>query len=233
MAELQQPDPSWYEVDPAFYANGGICFNAHEREGIDDVEGARVLVAPPGNGEEALSFANLGAHVTVLSDSESAAQCRALVEAAGGAVTFVEGDGGDASSLPRGTFDLVYSPWGTLDWLEAFDDWAAGVQHALRPGGRLVLYDRHPVSSIAGVHRGLFLVANSYFGADTNDETAWTMGDVISSLGAAGMATVLLEESPDSNRFMTPLDKLGSVRWEYRWRLPAAMVLAAVNVLGD
>jgi SAM-dependent methyltransferase len=230
MAELQQPDSSWYEVDPAFYANGGVCFNAYELDGIGEVDGATVLVAPPGNGEEALSFANLGGQVTVLSDPESMAQCRALVENAGAAITFVQGDGGDASSLPAGTFDLVYAPWGTLDWLEAFDDWAEGVARVLKPGGRLVLYDRHPVSTVAGVHKGLFLVAHSYFGSDEEKSVSWTLGEVISSLGQAGMATMLLEEAPDSDRFVTPLDRLNTIRWDVRWRLPAAMLLVALKV---
>lgn len=230
MVELQQADASWYEVDPAYYAHGGVCFNPHEMDGIGEVEGANVLVAPPGNGEEALSFANLGATVTVLSDADSMKQCRALVAAAEAGITFAEGDGGDASSLPAGSFDIVYAPWGTLDWLDAFDDWAEGVAHALKPGGRLVIYDRHPVSSVAGTHKGLFLVAHSYFGSDDEETVSWTLGELISALGSAGLATMLLEEAPDSDRFITPLDRMGTVRWDVRWRLPAAMLLVAVKV---
>ncbi len=230
MAELQQPESSWYEVDPAFYANGGNCLSPGELEGLGELEGARVLVAPPGNGEEAISLANLGADVTVLSDNESAKQARALIAGAGAGIAFVEGDGGDASTLEAGAFDVVYSPWGTLDWLEAFDDWADGVAHALKPGGRLVLYDRHPVSTVAGVHKGLFVVAHSYFGEDGDEASSWTLGDLIGALGQAGLATMMLEEAPDSSRFVTPLDRLSTLRWDLRWRLPAAMVLVAVKV---
>ncbi len=230
MVELQQADASWYEVDPSYYANGGSCLSPGELEGVGDVEGAKVLVAPPGNGEEAISLANLGADVTVLSDSESAKQARALIAAAGAGITFVEGDGGDASTLAAGSFDVVYAPWGTLDWLEAFDEWADGVAHVLKPGGRLVLYDRHPVSTVAGVHKGLFVVANSYFGEDGEETSSWTLGDLIGALGQAGLATMMLEEAPDSSRFVTPLDRLSTLRWDVRWRLPAAMVLVAVKV---
>jgi hypothetical protein len=53
------------------------------------------------------------------------------------------------------------------------------------------------------------------------------MGDLISSLGIAGLPTVHLEETPDSERYQTPLDRFHNVRWDVRWRLPGAFVLVA------
>jgi hypothetical protein len=53
------------------------------------------------------------------------------------------------------------------------------------------------------------------------------MGDLISALGLAGLATVHLEESPDSERYQTPLDRFHNVRWDIRYRLPGAFVLVA------
>ena len=62
MVELQQADASWYEVDPAFYAHGGVCFNPHEMDGIGDVEGARILDV--GRGDFRVLCSDKNAHLT-------------------------------------------------------------------------------------------------------------------------------------------------------------------------
>lgn len=228
--EVHQPDATWFEIDPAYYRHGGSCLNPAEAEGMDVRAGQSVLVAPAGNGEEALSFANLGADVTVLGDGEMLDRVRKLADAAGMQVNLAPGDATNpASVFGEETFDAVYCPWGTLDWLEAFDTWAEGVASVLKPAGRLVLYDRHPVSSVGAVHKGLFVVGTSYFGEGNPRGHNWTLGDLVSTLGAEGLATMLLDEFPDSDRFPTPLDGLG-LRWDIRWRLPAAMLLVAVRV---
>jgi len=228
--ELLKPDASWFEIDPEYYRHGGSCLNLAESEGIGVHAGQAILVAPPGNGEEALSFMNLGAEVTVLGDSQMLEPVRKLADGAGMQVTLAAGDANDpGAAFGEEAFDAVYCPWGTLDWLEAFDTWAESVANVLKPAGRLVLYDRHPVSSVGAAHKGLFVVGKSYFGDDDPKGHGWTLGDLISSLGAEGLATMLFDEFPDADRFPTPLDGLG-IRWDIRWRLPAAMLLVAIRV---
>ncbi|HML98603.1 MAG TPA: methyltransferase domain-containing protein [Tepidiformaceae bacterium] len=228
--EILKPEASWFEIDPEFYRHGGTCLNPAETEGMDARPGQAILVAPAGNGEEALSFINLGAEVTVLDESRSLPGARSLAAAAGMTPAFVEGDpAGPAAVFGDEAFDAVYTPWGTLDALPLFDHWAESMARVLRPGGRLVIYDRHPISSVAAAHKGLFVVGRSYFHDEHDDGRAWTLGDLVSSLGAEGLATMLLEEFPDSDRFPTPLDSLG-LRWDVRWRLPAAMLLVAIRV---
>jgi SAM-dependent methyltransferase len=228
--ELLKPDASWFEVDPEYYRHGGSCLNPAEAEGVDAHAGQAILVAPPGGGEEALSFANLGADVTALGDERMIGRVRTLAEAAGMQIALTVGDASDpGASFAKETFDAVYCPWGTLDRLDEFDAWAASVATVLRPAGRLVLYDRHPVSSVGAAHKGLFVVGRSYFGDDDPGDHSWTLGDLISSLGAEGLATMLFDEFPGSERFPTPLDGLG-IRWDIRWRLPAAMLLVAIRV---
>lgn len=228
--ELLKPEASWFEIDPEFYRHGGSCLNPAEAEGMDPRPGQSILVAPAGSGEEALSFVNLGAAVTVMGENRSLAGARRLASGAGMTMTFVEGDpAGPAAVFGDESFDAVYVPWGTLDALPLFDHWAGSMARVLRPGGWLVIYDRHPVSSVGAAHKGLFVVGRSYFHDEHDDGRAWTLGDLVSSLGAEGLATMLLEEFPDSDRFPTPLDRLG-LRWEVRWRLPAAMLLVAIRV---
>ena len=75
------------------------------------------------------------------------------------------------------------------------------------------------------------VVARSYFGEDSDEDDAatWTIGDVVSALGVAGLSTVLIDECPESDRFATPLDSL-AVPAETRWRVPGALVLAAIKL---
>jgi SAM-dependent methyltransferase len=54
----------------------------------------------------------------------------------------------DVYSLPEHLnqqFDIVYSTYGTIGWLPDLDQWAKIVQHFLKPGGRLILVEFHPV----------------------------------------------------------------------------------------
>ena len=228
--DLLKPDASWFEIDPEYYRHGGSCLNQAEAEGVDAHPGQSILVAPPGNGEEALSFANLGADVTVLGSGGMLERARRLADAAGMQVNSTAGAASDpAAVFGQEVFDAVYCPWGTLDCLEAFDAWAGSVANVLKPAGRLVLYARHPISTVGAAHKGLFVVGRSYFGDDDPGGHSWTLGDLISSLGAEGLATMLFDEFPDADRFPTPLDGLG-IRWDIRWRLPAAMLLVAVRV---
>jgi len=227
MATTLQPEPSWYEVDPEFYRHGGSCFSAGEALALAEMEGERVLVCPGNGGEEALSLANLGATVAIFDSTEGSKRARALVEKSGVPVTFIEGAPG-SPKIPGGPYDTVYSAFGLLSALEYFDDWAEGIAGALKPGGRLVIHDVHPAAYVPGVHKGLFAVAHSYFEEEEGGHGAgWTMGDLISSLGIAGLPTVHLEETPDSERYQTPLDRFHNVRWDVRWRLPGAFVLVA------
>jgi SAM-dependent methyltransferase len=227
MSTTVQPEPSWYEIDPEFYRHGGTCFSDPELLALAEVAGERALVSPGAGGEEALSLANLGATVTVFDSREGSVRAKALAEGSGLPIRFLEGEPG-SPEVPGGPYDTVYSTFGVLAALEYFDDWAQGVAGALKPGGRLVIHDVHPASYVPAVHKGLFAVAHSYFDEEEGSPGApFTLGDVISALGLAGLATIHLEEMPDSERYQTPLDRFHNVRWNIRWRLPGAFVLVA------
>ena len=94
MATTLERDASWYEIDPEFYRHGGNCFSEAELLALADLEGEQALVFPANGGEEALSIANLGAVVTVFDTAENSKRARALADAAGASLAFVEGEPG-------------------------------------------------------------------------------------------------------------------------------------------
>ncbi len=44
-----------------------------------------------------------------------------------------------------GQFDIVFTSYGAIGWLPDLDRWAKIVKHFLKPGGKLVLVEFHPV----------------------------------------------------------------------------------------
>jgi len=114
---------------------------------LGDISGKRTVHLQCHIGTDTLSLARLGAEVTGLDFSENAvAEARRLAADAGVEVEFVQADVRDAAdTLPRGTFDLVYTGIGALCWLPSISEWAGVVADLLAPGGTLHIREGHPV----------------------------------------------------------------------------------------
>jgi SAM-dependent methyltransferase len=103
-------------------------------------------------GQDSLSLAQLGARVTGVDISDEAiARATALATESGIPATFLRADIydwlADTAAGPA-RFDVAFSTYGTIGWLSDLDAWAAGVAGVLRPGGRLVLLEFHPIAFI-------------------------------------------------------------------------------------
>ena len=156
------------EVDPAFYANGGIIFSDDERGALGDVTGKKVLHLTFGCSEESLSLVNMGAEVTEIGDDGTSA---ALAAAAGLKVEFVDDEPAALSmEFRRRKFDMVYSSFGAIDWIADLEQWAEGIADVLPAGGKLVIYDEHPFAYVFGATEAGELVARTnYFGGFGDD----------------------------------------------------------------
>lgn len=132
-----------FAEDPAFISD----VIAFDRPLLGSVEGLRGVHVQCHIGTDTVSLARLGARMTGFDFSPAAlAEARRLAASAGVDVEFVEGRVFDAPDiLGRGTFDLVYTGIGALNWLPSIDRWAGVVADLLRPGGRLFMREGHPV----------------------------------------------------------------------------------------
>src|SRR3954449_5653973 len=121
------------------------------REAIGAVAGLDVLHLQCHIGFDSISLARRGARVTGADFSPaSLAKARALAERAGVEAESVEAD---ATALPEalhGRFDLVYSTLGVLCWIADLAAWMRSAAAALRPGGRLILVELHPLFNMGG-----------------------------------------------------------------------------------
>jgi SAM-dependent methyltransferase len=212
----------WDQIAPArapepaeFFAAGGSTLDDCEIAALPDVAGQRLLHLQCASGNESLSWAVRGAQVVGV--DISAVAVRLATERAaqtGLAARFVAADVYDLPTELVG-FDVVYARSGVVCWLPSLDRWARTVAGRLRPGGRFLLYEHHPVwEATAGAPDALRPVAD-YFGRSTPvaglDPTRrpraavpdrsfvsflWPLGDVVTALARAGLRIELVVEHP-------------------------------------
>jgi SAM-dependent methyltransferase len=187
------------------------------RDAVGEVAGLDVLHLQCHIGFDSISLARRGARVTGADFSPaSLAKARELAARCEVPVEFVEAN---AAALPaelHGRFDLVYATVGVICWIEELAAWMRSAHAALRPGGRLVLVDIHPLFNMVGQLDPLVLdfpyafdgprrfdEPGSYAdgGADVAATVevvyAHSLGEVVSEAVAAGLRVDALEEHLD------------------------------------
>jgi ubiquinone/menaquinone biosynthesis C-methylase UbiE len=150
---------------------------------IGDVGGKHVLHLQCGAGEVTEELVELGALVTGVDLSSEA------IEAAREVAPDVAYLHADINELPvevrRGRFDLVFTGE-ALDSVRDLDAWLSGVAAALKPGGRFLLYDHHPVTASVDP---LGHWRDNYF-----EESRWRLEQLVDAVTAAGLRLVRLAE---------------------------------------
>ncbi len=227
-----------------FYASGGSILDARATTAAGQVRGRRLLHLQCSTGEETLSWAVLGAEACGVDLSPKQIElARQMAQSAGLAVRFEAVDVYDLpADLQAGRFDLVYTGGGSLVWLPDLEGWAAVVVRALRPGGRLILLEEHPLAACLEIgadglalvddyfRRGKALEGTGWFhfiggenARENKYEFNWPLGDVVSALARWGMRIEQLTEYPagDGWRF--------GERAEQVSRLPGDYLLVAVK----
>lgn len=188
------------------------------------VNGVRAVQIGCNNGRETLSMLALGAtHVTGIDQSDDfVAQAEELraVSPHRDKARFVCANVYDLPDALAGQFDLALITIGVLNWmpdLALFFEVAASL---LAPGGRLVIYETHPVLDMFEPHgEDPHVPAYSYFRTEpfvTDDEIVYdgsatakappsywqfhTMATIITGCVKAGLQIAELHEYPHSNR---------------------------------
>jgi SAM-dependent methyltransferase len=156
------------------------------RERLPKVEGKHVMHLPCGTGEVAAALIELGALVTGVDPSE--AKLAAARERAPDAAFFQAGLDELPLQFRRNRFSLVYADEGALAGVRELGAFASALAAAMRKNGRLILYDRHPVS--ACIDPVDLRWRSSYF-----TEGFWRVGQIGVAFGAV-LDVTELEELP-------------------------------------
>jgi SAM-dependent methyltransferase len=128
------------------FVAGRNSLTAIELELLGDVAGKCILHLQCHFGQDTLSLARMGAAVTGLDISDTAiAEAQRLTERCGLKASWVLSNVIDPVPELDGRFDIVYTSFGTIGWLPDLRPWAANIKRYLKPGGRLVFVEFHPV----------------------------------------------------------------------------------------
>lgn len=136
-----------HKADQAkFLREGGSTLFPEEIELLGDINGKSLVHLQCNAGQDSLSLAKLGAAVTGVDISDTAIEFAQKLSAESGIpATFYRSDVYDWLATTSDRFDIVFSSYGALVWLSDIETWAKGVASILKPGGKLVLVEFHPV----------------------------------------------------------------------------------------
>ena len=206
-ADIHAQDRTGFYAIDRFLGGEDVLYPIEAAE-IGDVAGLKLAHFQCHIGIDTLCLARRGAKATGLDFSPHAiAKARELSARSGLAAEFVEGEVYDAPELLGTDFDIVFTSWGTITWLDDIRAWAQAIAGTLKPGGRLYFADTSPAiathEEIDGVilpHYDWRSARTTYTGDETplvtNFTYEWMRGvsDVIDALLRAGMRLDFMHE---------------------------------------
>jgi len=137
-------DSEFYDV--AGFLKGNSSLNSIELNLLGDVTSKNILHLQCHFGQDTISLQRLGANTTGVDLSDkSIARAKELAEKTKANASFICCDIYDLPNHLNEQFDLVFTSYGTIGWLPDLDKWARVVSRFLKPGGKFVFVEFHPV----------------------------------------------------------------------------------------
>ena len=220
-----------------FFARGGSTLSEEVLAVAGDVHGLSLCHLQCATGEDTLSWANRGAHATGIDLSPKQIElAKQKAAAAGLPVRFIASD---IYALPahifEERFDILFTGGGAIVWLPDLLEWAKIIAQLLKPSGRLIIDEEHPLAGCMEVQEGVIRIVDDYFGrkpdmfigwthfsggedaTQEKYEFTWPLGDVVTALAQAGLRIELLEERPSGAgwRFGDKLEEVARIPGEY------------------
>lgn len=249
-------DDAVYDTD-ALIA-GADSLSEEERAGIaaavGTLAGLDVIHIQCHIGFDTISLARHGARVVGVDFSPVAlAKAADVAVRAGVEVTWVEAEATQLPESLHGRFDLAFATVGVLCWIEDMSAWMRSAAATLRPGGRLLLVEIHPllnmVASAAplsldfpyafdGPHRfsepGTYADPDAALPSPENVNYAHTIGEVVTAAIEAGFRVDGLIEHVEASKSPRPpvLTREADARYRLRWdgqALPVLFTLLATR----
>lgn len=113
---------------------------------LGDIRGKTILHLQCHFGQDTLSLARLGAKCTGIDLSDKAIEkAQEFNEKLGLDANFICCDIYDTPKYIDKKFDIVYTSYGSIGWFPDLDKWAKVISHFLKPGGKFVFVEFHPV----------------------------------------------------------------------------------------
>ncbi len=205
---------SFYDL-PAFKA-GKSSLNSIELEALSDVKNRSLLHLQCHFGQDSLSWAKLGAKVTGIDFSPKAVSvARNLALELELEARFIQSDVFDLKNQLEGQFDIVFTSYGAICWLNDLVKWADIITHFLKEGGVFYIVEFHPILFLLDFENlklqydyfstGMITeeAKGSYAAPDSNfkhPEYTWnhSLEDILTPLLANGLKLLEFKEYPYS-----------------------------------
>ncbi len=137
----------FYDIEA--FKNGKSSLNKTELNLLGDLKGKSILHLQCHFGQDSLSLARLGAQVTGVDLSEKGIEiAQSLAKELNLDVEFVCSNVLELDQNLKGKFDIVYTSYGTIGWLPDLNQWGKIVNHFLKPGGKFVMVEFHPLMNM-------------------------------------------------------------------------------------
>ena len=198
--------------DISGFLSGNSSLQSIEVELLGDLSGKSVLHLQCHFGQDSISMSRMGAKVVGVDLSDEAIKAaEELALKAKSDTRFVCCDIYDLPNHLNETFDIVFTSYGTIGWLPDLDRWAAVIARYIKPGGKFVFVEFHPVVWMYDDH--FAAISYDYFNTGEIKETTqgtyadpdsdimitsvgWnhSLSAVVNSLIRHGLKIQLLEE---------------------------------------
>lgn len=138
-------------VDSDFYNNaafikGKTSLNSIELALLGNVSDKKILHLQCHFGQDSISLSRMGAEVTGIDLSDQAIDiARNLAKKTKQSTKFICSDVYDLPNHLHEEFDIIFTSYGTIGWLPDMKKWAEIIQHFLKPSGKFVFVEFHPV----------------------------------------------------------------------------------------
>lgn len=134
----------FYDMDN--FMKGKSSLNQIELDLLGDVTGKSILHLQCHFGQDSISLSRMGAKVTGVDLSDKAIDnARQIAQQLATTTTFICCDIYDLPNHLDQQFDIVYTSYGTIGWLPDLDKWATIISRFLKPNGKFVFVEFHPV----------------------------------------------------------------------------------------
>ncbi len=148
------------------FLNGNNPLQDPELEELGDVSGLKILHLQCHFGRDTLSLARMGAEVTGVDFSEEAiALAKELSQKINVQSRFICCNVLELDNHLDDSFDVVYASYGVFCWIPDLNRWFEIAAKFLKPGGRLIILDDHPVSNVYEYNdeKNILEIAYPYF----------------------------------------------------------------------
>ena len=200
------------------FLQGETSLKSVEIKALGSVVGKSLLHLQCHFGLDTLSFERLGAEVTGVDFSEEAiGLAKSIRDEQGMTARFINSNVYDLDKHLNDRFDVVFTSYGVICWLNDINSWARIVSQFLKPGGVFYIIEFHPVIMMFNEDTGEMIypyfhqdepieqiVQYTYANPDElldHKEYSWnhSLADVVNALIDNGLVIDRLEEYPFSS----------------------------------